>query len=191
VLAAVFALVNASWCVLTTLYGIRRLPGLQLPSLALSMVFLVVGILALICAAAGWRSYRWRAFAPLASCLLVVVVYRHVGYIGHRLLFELSTPSWEGAIRRMAAGAIAVPAELSRIREVESTCLWTYGVWARKDADGTLLVEFPIERGFPAMHSGYIYCSSCATEEDLKKKTRWPLVGRVKARSEHWFEFSS
>lgn len=138
----------------------HRTGGLMLLGLAVTLVFLAATILGFGLAFAEWRELRWRAVLPVATCIFLISIHNPLGRLISRAVFSWSLPSYEAVVRRVESGSIPAHAEISDItpqaREARLACT----VFARKDTNGMVSVMFMTQSGFPALHSGYMYCSS-------------------------------
>ncbi|MDB6065213.1 MAG: hypothetical protein JWR26_1421 [Pedosphaera sp.] len=61
-----------------------------------------------------------------------------------------------------------------------------YGVFARRATNGAVIVLFFTESGFPALHSGYLYCST--GKPDSADESKWPIIEKMR---NNWFFFSN
>jgi hypothetical protein len=151
------------------------------------LLFTAACVGALLDLAREWPKRRWWAAVPALGCACSVALVMVGTPVARRVLFRRDLPTYEEVVRRIESGAMTVPPRRGRIPEAEAIARSAYGVFASKDADGCLVVEFFTEGGFPVMHSGYLYCSQCNGDEDAKKKTRWPFLHQKAPR---WFFFS-
>ena len=110
-----------------------------------------------------------------------------MGRTVHQALFAWALPSYEQVVGEIQAGRIVVTEKFDRIPEAEARARLAYAVFAQRQPDGTLLVEFLTESGFPVKHSGYLYSSSGTIEKGASIDSRWPIKRKVR---EHWFYIS-
>jgi hypothetical protein len=87
----------------------------------------------------------------------------------------------------MESGSIVVSDKFDRIPQAETEARLVYRVFAEKDTNGVLMVEFDTESGFPVKHSGYLYSSSGTIEPGSQMDSRWTFRQEVKSR---WFYIS-
>jgi hypothetical protein len=154
--------------------------------LLLSFCFLLVAILAVVRVFTEWRERRWRAAIPLAVCVFAVIIFIPLGRLVSRAVFAWSLPSYERIVRRIESGSIPVPAQFGEVREAKQEARLAYAVFAGKDTNGVLTVIFFTEKGFPALHSGYLYTSS--GELGLGLQSRLPIREKVRSK---WFYVSN
>lgn len=177
--------VSVICCVGFTVLFSHRTDLWQLLTLPLIPCFLVAIITSVVCIFSQWRQCRWRSVLPFAFCVLSVFVSIVLVYLIREAMLVWSFPSYEAVVRQMESGSIPVGTKLSRIPQAEPMARLAYRVFAQKDTNGVLTVEFWTEGGFPVKHSGYLYVSSGVIETGA----RWRWTMRHKVRSK-WFYFS-
>ena len=175
------------WFVGSTVFFSHRTTLLQLLTLPLAPCFLVAMVISIVCIFSEWRQRRWRSLVPFASCVLAIVISGAVSHRIRQAIFIHSLPGYEAVVRRMESGNILVTTNLSRISQELPLANWAYAVLAQKDTNGVLMVEFLTERGFPVMHSGYLYISSGIIEPGSLEDSRWPIRHEERPR---WFYIS-
>jgi hypothetical protein len=176
------------WCVAEIAYAAHRSPSMQLPAFLLFPTICVAAVFAVVRAVDQWRYARCRALVLLLCCPMAVAVWWYTTPVARRAVVAWSFPSYEAIVRRMEAGTLPVPNSLAEVPEAQAVSRMTHAVRARRAAGGPLVVEFHTEGGFPVLHSGYLYCSDCATIGDARHEVAWPVREQVK---QHWFWFSN
>lgn len=173
------------WLALDSGFALHQSPATQLLGMASSLVALGVGLIALVRMVTGWPRDGWRVLVPPVICATAVIASMVTGPALQRAAFHRSLPAFEAVIRQMESGPIPVTTELRRIPQAESSLV--PAVLARRTTNGVLIVEFLTGFGFPAKHSGYLYCSS--TNRDLRSDPdhRW---ARFRQWEPHWFRIS-
>jgi hypothetical protein len=152
-------------------------------------MFLAALVFSLVCIVTEWRQRRWRSLIPLALWVIALfasgVLIRGVD----RLLFLWSFPSYQRIVQEIEEGKVPVYPEVDNsLLEPENKARFAYLVFAEKDTEGILTVEFITESGFPAKHSGYLYVSSGNIEPGSRMDSRWPIREKVK---DNWFWVSN
>ena len=179
------------WFIAVTTYYSHRGAWSLLFLLSISLCVSAAVVLSIACAFVNWRQRRWRAIFPLAIsafalCSSVLSLRILVPTIRHAI-FEWSLPSYEAIIYQIESGGIPVSVKLTLIPGVEQKIPLAYAVFAQKDSNCLLIVEFWTEGGFPVQHAGYLYISSGAIEPGSLEDSRWPI--RQKERP-NWFYIS-
>jgi hypothetical protein len=131
--------------------------ALTLPATAAYSVSWVASI---VCVFARWRRWRFRAFIPLALCIITAIV---PGMISHRLMdagFVRIMPRYSALVQQMETGQIVVSNTPTRVVLSANDVGLAYLVWADKTTNGVLTVTFFVGGGFPNEHWGYLYRSS-------------------------------
>ena len=170
-----------------TAFAVHRTPLSQLISLPILLGFLLLVCVSFARVFTRWRARRWRALIPLGACAAAIIAIMVVGRLVSRTLFAWALPSYEHVIGDIQSGRIAVSDKFIRIPEAESSARLTYAVFAQRQPNGSLFVEFLTERGFPVKHSGYLYASSDHIDDAAFIRSRWPITSHMR---EHWFYIS-
>ena len=179
--------VSVIWCVGCVALLTRRTSLLQLLSLPLVLLFFAAVVTSLACVFTGWRQQRWRSMIPLLACVIAFFLSGKLVRTARHFVFVWALPSYEAVIRQMESGSIPVSANLNRIPRAEPGARWVYRVFAARNANGVLMVEFLTETGFPVKHSGYLYSSSGVIEPGSEVDSRWPIRHEVRSK---WFFIS-
>jgi hypothetical protein len=87
----------------------------------------------------------------------------------------------------MESGEISVSTEMDRIPQAILKARMAYAVFAQKETNGVLTVEFLTETGFPVKHSGYLYCSSGTIAPGSAEDRHWPIIHEERPK---WFSIS-
>jgi NADH:ubiquinone oxidoreductase subunit K len=180
-------LVSVVWCIGSVAVFTRRTPFLQLLSLPLALLFFAAIGTSLVCVFAGWRQCRWRSVLPLASCVIAVFLSGMLVRTARHFVFVWALPSYEAVVHQMESGSILVTTNFDNIPQAESEARLVYRVFAQRETNGVLMVEFDMESGFPVKHSGYLYSSSGVIEPGSRMDSRWPIRQEVRSR---WFYIS-
>jgi len=181
-------IVSAIWLVVSTVYAsYRTSTALQLWTMLLALVFFVACLGSIVLVFTGWRQCRWRSVIPLAACFLAVVSYWELVPVIRQQIFARSLPSYESVIRQMESGQIAVSTNSMRSPLAEKQARLVWAVFARKDINGLLTVEFLTEKGFPVLHSGYLYTASGVIAPGSEADSRWPIKHQERPK---WFYIS-
>jgi hypothetical protein len=88
----------------------------------------------------------------------------------------------------MESGSIPVSTNWTSFPQAVPLAPLTYAVFAQKDTNGVLTVEFITESGFPVKHSGYLYILSGVIEPGSKEDSHWPIR---KEEGTRWFFISN
>ena len=185
------ACVSLLWFIAVTTYYSHRGGWSLLFLFSLSLCFLAAVVLGIACALVNWEQRRWRSIFPLAICGLALyssdLSLRILVPANRRAIFEWSLPSYEAIVHQIDTGIIPVSDTLTRIADVEQKIPLAYAVFAQRDGNDVLIIEFLTEAGFPVKHSGYMYVSSGTVEPGSFEDLRWPI--RQNERP-NWFYIS-
>lgn len=176
------------WLMGGSLFGIRRTPLLQLLTMPLMLFFWGAVLASLVCVFSDWRQYRWRALYPLCACAGAILLTVSVVRAGRALCFAWSLPRYEAVIHRMESGDLPVSAVFDRIGGAEAGMSCVYGVFGQRSANGILLVYFEAERGFPVLHSGFLYVSAGRIEPGSRLDSHFPIREKLRDR---WYSVSN
>jgi hypothetical protein len=182
------AIISVIWCLGSVAFFTRRTPLSQLLSLPLALLFFAAGIRGLICVFTEWRQRHWRSLFPLATCVIEFFLSGMLVRIAGHFLFVWALPSYEAVVQQIESGRIPVSVGFDRLPQAESEARLVYYLYAEKDVNGVLMVEFDTESGFPVKHSGYLYSSSGAIEPGSRMNSRWPIREKLRNR---WFYVSN
>jgi hypothetical protein len=158
----------------------------QLPSMLLTIALLVCVVVGVIRVFTRWRHEHWRVFIPLFACAVAVYCAPQLGLSINRVIVRRSLPHYESIVRKIEAGTIPVSIEVQRVPQAED--LFTRPVFAHRDTNGVLTVEFFTENGYPAKHIGFLYCSSGVIDPDSRVARRWSWRTELKPL---WFRVSN
>ena len=175
------------WCIGSTVYFSHRTNLSQLLTLPLGLCFLIAVIISIVCAFSDWRQRLWLSLLPFVACILSVVVSGAIVPPIRHAIFVRSLPSYEMVVQKMESGGIPVSTNLSPIPQALPLAHLAYAVFAQKDTNGVLTVEFLTEGGFPVKHSGYLYISSGVVEPGSVACSRWPIRQEERPK---WFYIS-
>ena len=179
--------VSAVWCIGAVALFTRRTPLLQLLSLPLALLFFAAIVVSLGCVFFEWRQHRWRSIVPLASCVIAAFLSGMLVRTARHFVFAWALPSYEVVVHQMESGSILVSTNFANIPRAEAEARLAYRVFAQRDTNGVLVVEFDTESGFPVKHSGYLYSSSGVIEPGSRMDSRWPIRQELRSR---WFYIS-
>jgi hypothetical protein len=180
--------VSVIWCLVSAAYFARRASLLlQLLILPLSLLFFAAIICGLVCAFAEWWQRCWRSMFPLAACVIAFFLSWILVLTARHFIFLWALPSYEVVVRQIESGRIPMSVGFDRLPQAESEARLVYTVYAEKDVNGVLMVEFLTESGFPVKHSGYLYSSSGAIEPGSLMNSRWPIRQELR---KWWFYIS-
>lgn len=175
------------WFIGATAFGSHRTTVTQLLTLPLVPLLLIAVLAGVVCIFTEWRNRKWRAVVPLAACILSIFASNLFVRCIRRALFAYSLPSYEQVVHRIESGEILVSTNRTEIPQATATARLTWAVFAQKNTNGVLTVEFMTEQGFPVKHSGYLYSSSGAIERGSEADSHWPIRNQQRP---HWFYIS-
>lgn len=182
-------LICVLWLIGSIALFTRRTNYSFLLGLPLAVVFLAAVFFSFLYIAAEWRRRRWHSIIPLAAWLIALFASWALIPCLDRLLFAWSFSSYQTIVREIENGAIPVYPDVDNsILSPHHEALLAHRVFAERDANGILTVEFITESGFPAKHSGYLYVSSGVIESNSRKDSRWPIREKVRDK---WFWVSN
>ncbi len=176
--------IAVTWTIAATTLVARLNAWSQLVLMVATPCLAIAMIAALVTLMRFGRAEGWRAALPLLACLVAWPLSDGVGGGVRWAWFLHDRPALEAIVARAAAqplanGAPAVMLDLSR------TSPWlAERAFARRLADGTLVVEFLTGGAVPLKHAGFLYTSGDAPAQALEDLERWPRRQRVAA---HWF----
>lgn len=186
-LGKIVVAIAALFCVGATVFFSHRTGFTQLLTAPLFLLFLIAILIGIICIFVDWRERKWKALLPLATCFLSPFIASKIANPIREAIFTKCLPSYEAVVHQMESGEILVSTNLSKIPEAVPKARMAYAVFAQKDTNGVLTVEFWTEGGFPVLHSGYLYSSSGVVNPGSEAGLRWPI--RVQERPK-WFYIS-
>jgi hypothetical protein len=175
------------WCVGAVAFFTRQTPLLQFLSFPFFLCFVGGGGASLVCIVSEWRQRRWRSLIPLAACVIAFFLSGILVRTARHFVFVWALPSYEAVVHQMESGSILVSTNFDNIPQAESEARLVYRVFAQREADGVLMVEFDTESGFPVKHSGYLYSSSGVIVPGSRMDSRWPVRRELRSR---WFYVS-
>ena len=175
------------WCVGSVAFFTRRTPLLQLLSVPLFLCFVSGIVASFVCIVSEWRQRRWRSMIPLSACVVAFFLSGMLVRTARHFVFVWALPSYEAVVHQMESGSILVSTKFDNIPRAESEARLVYRVFAQRDTNGVLMVEFDTESGFPVKHSGYLYSSSGVIQPGSRMDSRWPIRQELRSR---WFYIS-
>lgn len=177
------------WIIAGTAYFSHQ-TGLSqfLITLPLAVCFVWAFVVSIASIFFDWRQRRWLSLLPFASCVLsIIIVYAMAQKIRHAI-FIRSLPGYEAVAQQMETGKIPVSTNWSSIPQAVPQAHLAYAVYAKKDTNGVLIVEFFTDAGFFSVaHSGYVYSSSGVITSGLWEDQRWSIP---REEMPHWFYVS-
>ena len=183
----IFTIIYGSYFLASFAFGVRPTDTRGLLSLLLGLLFFCLCIWSLVRVFTKWKKSRFWVLAPLAACLLQPIVEGQMVLLVRSELFKSRFPRYEALVQKIESGAIPVSAEGQMIPETNyDSSLAHDGVWAQREKNGTVIVEFRYgSAGPPPYHQAYLYVSSGVIKTGSDFDDRWP--GRAEIR-EKWFE---
>jgi Zn-dependent protease with chaperone function len=182
-----FTILYASCFLVNLAFGIRPTNARGLLALLFMFVFLGLCLWSLIAFFMKWKKAGFWALAPLIACLLMLPVERQIALFVRSELFKWRFPRYEALVQKIESGAIPVSAEGQMIPGTNYDSSLAYdGVWAQREKNGALIVEFWYGgAGPPPYHQAYLYVSSGVIKADSDLCDRWPSRAEIR---EKWFE---
>jgi hypothetical protein len=120
-------------------------------------------------------------------------IQRFVGGFIRNELFKWRFPRYEALVQKIESGAIPISTEGQIIPATNYDSSLAYVVWARRDTNGVLNVEFGYgHAGPPPYHQDYIYVSSGVIEPNSYLAKNWPYKVKLleKEFDGKWFKAS-
>ena len=174
-------------------FGVRpsNIKGLLL--LPCGFLLFSICIWSLIMVFTNWKSSRFWAVSPLVACLLILPIERIIGSFVKDELFKWRFfPHYEALVQKIESGAIPISTE-GQIPATNYDSSLAYGVWAQRDINDVLIVEFWYGgAGPPPYHQEYVYVSSGIIEpgSDLDKRLPYKAKLLDKKFNGKWFDAS-
>jgi len=184
----VIAVVWCLGCVAT--YGFRTfLHGSLLELLAGPLVLGFAGgiITSLVCLFSDWRRMGWRSAIPLGVCVVSFYFSGILVDAARYCVFIRVLPSYETVVREIDSGRILVTTNFVDLPQAKSEAPLAYHVFARRETNGVLMVEFDTESAFPLKHGGYLYSSSGTIEPGSRMDSRFPFRWELRKK---WYYVS-
>jgi hypothetical protein len=183
----IFTTLYVSCFLVDLAFGIRPTNVRGLLMMPFILVFLGLCVWSLGAVFTKWKKAGFWALAPLIACLLMLPVERQLALFIRGELFNSRFPRYEALIQKIESGAIPVSAEGRMIPGTNyDACLAHDGVWAKRETNGTWIVEFRYGgAGPPPYHQAYLYVSSGVIKPGSKLADRWPSIAEIR---EKWFE---
>ena len=167
-------------------FGVRPTGINGLLLLLCSFLFLSICIWSLITVFTKWKTSRFWAAAPLVACLFMLPIEGLIGRFVRDELFKWRFPRYEALVQKIESGAIPISTEGQMIPATNYDSNLAYGVWAQRDTNNVLIVEFWYGRaGPPPYHQDYLYISSGIIEPGSYLDKRYPSKAKLKDK---WFE---
>jgi hypothetical protein len=136
----------------------------------------------------GWRSYRLRSLIPLAACAFAWFGREPAGSYLQAREFAEDLPRFQAIIGGIQAETLPPNGESRSVPISAADRGRILVVFAHRDPEAGLIVEFGTGHGFPVQHSGYIYAASGHLPGDKHFHYRWPYVDEVQPQ---WFRVSN
>jgi len=118
----------------SNLKGLLLLPG--------SLIFVAVLLWGLVIVITRWKTSHIRAVIPLVACLLMLPAERLVGRCIRTELFNWNFPVYEAVVRKIDTGAIPLANGREEISATYFDHNLAYAIWAERDSNQVLTVEF-------------------------------------------------
>lgn len=122
---------------------------------------------------AEWKKLRFWAVLPSLLSLLALIISAWTGVTLKIAIFERRLPRYRAFVQQIEAGTIPVSTNAHPISLPKADRDLAYFVWAQRDTNGVLIVEFSTDSGWPAKHSGYLYCSAGSVPPGSSSDVRW------------------
>jgi hypothetical protein len=179
----IFTTLYISCFLIVLAFGIRPTNVRGLLLLPFSLMFMGLFLWSLQAAFTKWKKTGFWALAPLIACLLMLPIKQQLAQFVRSELFNSRFPRYEALVQKIESGAIPVSPEGQMIPATDyDSSLAYYGVYAKKETNGILTVEFLYgAAGPPPYHQAYVYISS-GTIESISN--RWPSIAKIKDK---WF----
>jgi hypothetical protein len=169
----------------------QRTPTKQLPSMALSLLTLILLVISFILGLSFYRREKFRAFVPFFICFVGLPM----GFIGSAALgdaikesrFQKNLLRFNEVVNLIQKGELKPnPPDRFIVLPPQYSDLTRRAIaFASTNSDGTN-IEFQTEGGFPVKHSGYLYLSS-GNMNDSNTIRAWPFHHRINT---NWFYIS-
>ncbi|MDR3416331.1 MAG: hypothetical protein P4L83_09105 [Nevskia sp.] len=170
--------------VVLSVFTAYKSPLLQAISLLLFLSYLCACTLSMIEPIRGWRVYRFRTFIPLAACLAAWYGSFWAGPLLLNWLFAHNLPRFQAIVDGIRPESLPSNGDLQAFPIDQADKSRVQHIFARKAADGALVVEIDTENGFPVKHAGYVFSSSGVFPSDRRFQYRWPYVDELRPK---WF----
>jgi hypothetical protein len=190
----IFTIIYAACFLELVAFGVRPTDINGLLLLPCGFLFLSVCIWSLIVVFTNWKTSRFWAAAPLIACLLMLPTERFVASFVRDELFKWRFPRYEALVQKIESGAIPISTEDQMIPATNYDSSLAYGVWAQRDTNDVLIVQFWYGRaGPPPYHEDYVYVSSGVIEPDSYLDKRYPSKAKLvdKKFNGKWFEVAN
>jgi hypothetical protein len=172
-------------------FGVRPTNTNGLLLLLCSFLFFCICIWSVIAVFTKWKTSRYWAITPMTACLLMLPIEGLIGRLVRDELFKWRFPRYEALVQKIELGGIPISTEGQIIPATNYNSSLAYRVWAQRDPNGILFVEFDYgHAGPPPYHQDYVYISSGVIEPGSYLDKRWPSKAKIlnKEFKGKWFE---
>ena len=138
----VFTVIYAACFLELFAFGVRPSNTNGLLLLPFGFLFFCICIWSLITVFTKWKTAHLWAAAPLIACLLMLPIERIAGGFVRNELFKWRLPRYEALVQKIESGAIPISMEGRMISATNYDSSLAYVVWARRETNGVLIVEF-------------------------------------------------